>query len=197
MKVTQMPPVHAANLVANSGHTAYRVEGIASYHTTINRGKAWTVCSWNVVDIHFIILKLSFWATWIGNLLAPCNFFMPWANWPMELLSHCGLVTPDVVIELGHYTTKLLVSLCPSVRPPHISCLLCSAYSSGWIHFIFIHLIEQLQKVCGLQNFKIWISGNFLKICNFDFVLFWLGIWCESQVWVIMGRWGYLRTLAF
>ena len=25
------------------------------------------------------------------------------------------------------------------------------------------------------------------KICNFDFVLFWLGIWCESLVWVIMG----------
>ena len=32
-------------------------------------------------------------------------------------------------------------------------------------------------------------------ICNFDFVLFWLWIWCESLVWVIMGR--YLRTQAF
>ena len=30
----------------------------------------------------------------------------------------------------------------------HIPCLLCSAYSYGWIHFIFIHLIQQLQKVC-------------------------------------------------
>ena len=28
MKVTQMPPVHAANLVANSGNTAYGVEVI-------------------------------------------------------------------------------------------------------------------------------------------------------------------------
>ena len=28
MKVTQMPPVHAANLVANSGHSAYRVYAI-------------------------------------------------------------------------------------------------------------------------------------------------------------------------
>ena len=26
MKVTQMPPVHAANLLANSGSTAYRVD---------------------------------------------------------------------------------------------------------------------------------------------------------------------------
>ena len=28
MKVTQMPPVHAANMVANSGNTAYRVDVI-------------------------------------------------------------------------------------------------------------------------------------------------------------------------
>ena len=28
MKVTQMTPVHAANLVANSGNTAYGVESI-------------------------------------------------------------------------------------------------------------------------------------------------------------------------
>ena len=28
MKVTQMPPVHAANLVANSGNTAYGVDVI-------------------------------------------------------------------------------------------------------------------------------------------------------------------------
>ena len=35
------------------------------------------------------------------------------------------------------------------------------------------------------------------QICNFDFVLFWLGIWCESLVWVIMGRRGCLRTQAF
>ena len=29
-----------------------------------------------------------------------------------------------------------------------------------------------------------------LKICNYEFVFFWLGIWCESLVWVIMGRRG-------
>ena len=72
-----------------------------------------------------------------------------------------------------------------SVRPSRIPCPLCSFYSSGWIHFIFIHLIKQLQKVC-----RVWNFGNFFKICNFDFVLFWLGIWCESLVWVIMGRRG-------
>ena len=40
------------------------------------------------------------------------------------------------------------VSLSPSVRLSRILCPLCSAYSSGLIHFIFIHLIKQLQKVC-------------------------------------------------
>ena len=30
------------------------------------------------------------------------------------------------------------------VRPSRILCQLCSAYTSGWIHFIFLHLIKQL-----------------------------------------------------
>ena len=37
-----------------------------------------------------------------------------------------------------------------SVHPSRIPCLLCSAQSSGWIHFIFIHLIKQHQKVCHM-----------------------------------------------
>ena len=40
-----------------------------------------------------------------------------------------------------------------SVRPSRITCPLCSAYSSGWIHFIFTHLIKQLQKVCCVSKF--------------------------------------------
>ena len=38
-----------------------------------------------------------------------------------------------------------------------------------------------------LQNLNFW---QFSNICYFDFVLFWHGIWCESVVWVIMGRRG-------
>ena len=90
------------------------------------------------------------------------------------------------------FTPSVRLSVRPSVpRPSRIPCPLCSFYSSGWIHFIFIHLIKELYKVCRmqgfLQNLKFW---QFFKICNFDFVLFWLGIWCESLVWVIMGRQG-------
>ena len=55
-------------------------------------------------------------------------------------------------------------SVRPSVpRPSRIPCPLCSFYSSGWILFIFIHLIKQLQKVCCVQSFlqncKMWISS--------------------------------------
>ena len=89
-------------------------------------------------------------------------------------------------------------SVCPSIRPSRIPCPLCSAYSSSWIHFIFIHLIKQLQKICRvssfLQNFKIGIFLRFFKICVFDFLLFWLGIWCESPVGVIMGRQGVSKN---
>ena len=78
----------------------------------------------------------------------------------------------------------ILVSLRPSVRPHP----LCSAYSTGWIHFISIHVMKQLQKVCPvislLQNFKIW----FFWQTNVTLTLSFLGIWCESLVWVIMGR---------
>ena len=47
------------------------------------------------------------------------------------------------------------IGFTPSVRPASvprpsgIPCPLCSAYSSGWIHFIFVHLIK-LQKVCRM-----------------------------------------------
>ena len=42
---------------------------------------------------------------------------------------------------------------------------LCNAYSSGWIHFIFTHLINQLHKVCRVSSFL----QNFSK---FEFLAF-------------------------
>ena len=91
-------------------------------------------------------------------------------------------------------------SICPSVRPSRIPCLLCSTYSSGWIHFILYILASNFRR-CVMCNVACKISKiEFLvifKISDFDLVLFWLGIWCESLVWVIMGRRGYLRMQAF
>ena len=43
MKVTQMPPVHAANLVANSGNTAYGVDVIKK--------------RWDYLDIPSVVLE--------------------------------------------------------------------------------------------------------------------------------------------
>ena len=75
-----------------------------------------------------------------------------------------------------------------SVRPSCIACPLCSAYSSGLIFLIFIHLIKQLQKVCHVKSYLQNLNfRQFFKICDFDFVLFWLEIWCESLVWVYHG----------
>ena len=63
------------------------------------------------------------------------------------------------------------------------SCPLCIFNNTRRIHFIFTHRIKQLQK-------EFW---RILKICNFDFVFFWLGIQYDliHVVWVIMRRRGY------
>ena len=45
---------------------------------------------------------------------------------------------------------------------------------------------------CKILKFDFW---QFFKICNFDFVFFWLGIWCESLVWVNMGRRGVSQNV--
>ena len=79
--------------------------------------------------------------------------------------------TPLTTKLLGGILVSLHPSVCPSVcpsvpRPSRIPCPLCSFYSCGWIHYIFMHLIKQLQKVCRVQSFlqnsKIWNFGNFL-----------------------------------
>ena len=44
--------------------------------------------------------------------------------------------------------TSVCLSVPSSINLSHIPCPLCSAYSSGWIHFIFLHIIKQFEKVC-------------------------------------------------
>ena len=60
----------------------------------------------------------------------------------------CLLLYPSPTKLLG----GILVSLRPSVHPSRILCPLCSAYNSGWIHFIFIHLIKQLHKMYRVKS---------------------------------------------
>ena len=71
------------------------------------------------------------------------------------------------------------------------SCLLSIFNNTNRIHYIFAHLIKQLQKVKFVSIFKNLKLWQILHICNFDFVFCWLGIQYDSIVSVIMRRQGY------
>ena len=95
-------------------------------------------------------------------------------------------------------------SVCPSVstfvRPSFqhsVSTLYCLQFWLDPFHILTSYQatsegVSHVKFLAKFQHLDFW---QFFWICNFDFVLFWLGIWCESLVWVIMGR--YLRTQAF
>ena len=120
---------------------------------------------------------------WVSSMrfhsIMPCIFIIPPAKqscWGVYWFS----LGPSIRLSVRP-------SVCLSVRLSRILCPLCSAYISDWIHFIFIHLSNFRRCVVCIVLCKI-SKFEFLAIffiCNFHFVLFWLGIWC---VWVIMGR---------
>ena len=73
----------------------------------------------------------------------------------------------------------ILVSPCPSVRLWTEWCPLCIFNNTRRIHFIFAHLIKQLQKVCRMwslfQKSKIWNFGKFFKFVTLTSSSFDLG----------------------
>ena len=75
------------------------------------------------------------------------------------------LIIPSASTKLKGGYTGFTMSVCPSVRLWTESCPLCIFKNTHRIHFIFAHLIKQLQKVCRVyclfQNSKIW---NFQRI---------------------------------
>ena len=106
---------------------------------------------------------------------------------------YCSLLYPqhNEVVGRGGGYIDFTPSVRPSVRPsvPHpVSALLRLQF---WLDPFHINITYQATKgvlrvkfLAKFQNLNFW---QFLKICNFDFVSFWLGIWCESLVWVITG----------
>ena len=76
-------------------------------------------------------------------------------------------------------------SICPTSRVRSVAPTVL-VESISYLHI----LSSNFQKVCRILKFQNLNFWQFFKICNFDLVFFWLGIWCESLVWVIMGRWG-------
>ena len=100
---------------------------------------------------------------------------------------------PCTMKLLGGTLVSLRPSVCPSVClsvcPSRIPYPLCSTYSSGWIHFIFIILPSNCRRCVACKIADQISKFEFFKICYFDFVFFWL-FWCESLVWVILRQRG-------
>ena len=93
----------------------------------------------------------------------------------------------------------ILVSLRPSVSPS----FRLSVHPASRVRSVApTVLIGSISYLCILSsNFRRCVTCKvsckikkilaiFFLICNFNFVLFWLGIWCQSTVWVIMGAVG-------
>ena len=55
-----------------------------------------------------------------------------------------------------------------------------------WYLYILWSNFRNVSRVKFLVKFQTLNFWQIFKLCNFDFVLFWLCIWCESLVWVIM-----------
>ena len=114
--------------------------------------------------------------------------------------THC-YYTPRTTKLLGggvYWFHSVRPSVLPSVRPSRIrpaSRVRSVASTVFWLDPFHIYAsykatsegVLRAKFLAKCQNLKLW---QFCRICNFDFVLFWLGIWCESLVWVIMGRRG-------
>ena len=108
-------------------------------------------------------------------------------KWMYVVLVHEVMIIPPAQRSFGgvYWFHSDHPAVCLSVHPSCIPCLLCVAYSSGWIHFKFTYFISQLQKVCRiwrfLHNFKIWIFGNFFKFVTLTLscYLMWITSMCN------------------
>ena len=102
--------------------------------------KKWVIdTTWPMVSIltnsYYMIIELIGWAV--------CCF----CNLTKNLLYPHTPAQRSYLVGI-YWFDSVRMSCRPSVRLSHIPCPLCSAYSSGWVLFIFLHLIKQLQKVC-------------------------------------------------
>ena len=79
------------------------------------------------------------------------------------------IIPPLNEVEDGYtgFTLSVFPSVCLFIRLWTECCPLCIFHNTIRIHFIFRHLINQLQRVCHLLSFvknsKIWIFRNFFK----------------------------------
>ena len=103
---------------------------------------------------------------------------------------HVLIIPPASTKLIGGYT-GITLSVCPSVDRI-VSALYLQQYSSDPFHICTSYQatsegVSRVMPVSKLKNLKFW---RIFEICNFDFVIFWLGIQYDSMVWVIMRRRG-------
>ena len=114
-------------------------------------------------------------------------------------LATTWLVIPPASTKLIEGYTGITLSVCPSVRlsvcpsvDRIVSALYLQQYSSDpfYICTSYQATSEGVSRVMPVSKFKHLKFWRIFKICNVDFVIFWLGIQYDSIVWVIMRRRG-------
>ena len=100
------------------------------------------------------------------------------------------IIPPASTKLIGGYT-GITLSVCPSVDRI-VSALYLQQFSPDPFHICTSYQatsegVSRVMPVSKFKNLKFW---RIFKICNFDFVIFWLGIQYDSMVWVIMRRRG-------
>ena len=116
-------------------------------------------------------------------------------SWHVNWIDHYISLTPwyfyTASSKLKGGYTGFTLSNCLSVDSI-VSALYLQQYLSDPFHICTPYQatsegVLRIMFVTKYQNLKIW---QILLICNFDFVLLWLVIQCDSVVWVIMRRRG-------
>ena len=114
--------------------------------------------------------------------------------------SHSLIIPPIQRSWKGVILVSRCPSVCPSVRPSVCgqnrvrsvsSTILAESISYLHISSSNFRRCVTCKGYCEIPKFpKIENFWQIFWICNFYFVLLWHGIWYESVVRVIMGRWG-------
>ena len=105
----------------------------------------------------------------------------------IRMLGHGWIITFHIIIPPTQRSwrgcTGFNLFACLSVRLWTESCPPCIFPNSRLIHFIFTHLIKQLQKMCSVyffQNSQIWSFGEFFNFVTLTLSFFWVGIWING-----------------
>ena len=112
-----------------------------------------------------------------------------WWSGGQELNWSKFVILPSASTKLKGEYTGFTLSVCPSVDRIE-SALYLQQYSSDPFHIgtSYQATSEGVSRVMFVSKLKSFKFCQILKICNFDFVFFWLGIQYDSIVWIIMGR---------